>query len=50
MPIVDAKKLIKKQMKVEDKYFLSDVILDNNGTIEDLYKQVDDLLEKLNIL
>ena len=48
MPLNDALKLINKQEKREDKYFKSDIILDNNFDLKSLYKQVDDLLKKLD--
>ena len=47
MPINDALKLINKQENKEEKYFRSDIILDNNFDKKSLYKQVDNLLKKL---
>lgn len=39
---------INNQMSQEDKEKLSQVIIDNSGTLEDLYKQIDLNLERIN--
>lgn len=40
-----AKKIIKNQISVEDKKQLADIVLDNNSNLNDLYKQIDDMLK-----
>ena len=49
MPLTDAIKLINKQENREDKYYKSDIIIDNNFDLKSLYSQIDNLLDKLNI-
>lgn len=41
------KQRIQSQLSIEEKLKLADVIIDNQGTVEDLYHQVDRLLEKI---
>ncbi len=42
----DALKIIDVQMSLEEKKQLSDILIDNNGTIEMLYRQLDELWQK----
>lgn len=42
----DAKLRIKAQMPLTKKRKLADIIINNNGTIEDLYRSIDKLLER----
>ena len=46
----DAKKRIQFQMKQEDKIKLSDYIIENNGTKEDLIKECKNLIKEINTL
>lgn len=45
----EAKSRILSQMPIEEKCRLANFIIDNNGTIEETYKQVDQLLNELKI-
>lgn len=47
MPIQDAKKLIANQMSRSEKYFLADIILDNNKDLQHLYNQIEQILEAI---
>lgn len=38
---------IESQMEIEDKVKYADFIIDNRGTLEDTYKQIDDKLRKI---
>lgn len=43
----EAKSRINSQMSLEEKKKMSDVVFDNNGTKEELFKQVDQFISKL---
>lgn len=43
----DAKNRMASQMRVRDKAKLADIVVDNNGTIDELYLQVDDAINKV---
>lgn len=45
----NAQNLIDKQLTLEEKESRADFIIQNNETIEELYKKIDDFLEKLKL-